>query len=328
MIFDLLISASTKAIKDFISFLYSKCRNIYCRFKKWLMDFSEYDAFVAECFETMFEVETFQEEVVDNFIRLEDELAAAEAKLREVHNPYLWGAISDFIFPSRPEDVEDAKLKVWTKEVQMSALIETTLDDMEEAVSETMTESQLEVLAVTPNQLKARLKKAAKHRREKQAAKRMREAVDKIEKIAELSDWTTFEHVEVVDQKKSHPEREEQGEDGKMMVPAQIVYKWAWVRNIKTGEEKRARHFIRAYVMSKNLRLRGDDVSKVTIQRYVEQFCDANDFSLEAKTQLIKVALMMVPVPTKTEIDMAMVVHCPRAEALRHKLECIESQVF
>nr|QDX18364.1 RNA dependent RNA polymerase P1 [Nectarine stem pitting associated virus] len=328
MIFDLLISASTKALKDFISFIYSKCRNIYCRFKKWLMDFSEYDAFVAECFETMFEVETFQEEVVDNFIRLEDELAAAEAKLREVHNPYLWGAISDYIFPSRPEDVEDAKQNVWTKQMHMDIFIDDTLDDMEEAVSGTMTESQLEVLALTPNQLKARLRKAAKHRRQKAAAKQMREAMDKVEKIAELSDWTTFEHVEVVDQKNSHPAREEQGEDGKRMIPARIVKKWTWVRNIKIGEEVKARHFIRAYVMSKNLRLRGDDVSKVTIQRYVEQFCDANDFSLEAKTQLIKVALMMVPVPTKTEIDMAMVVHCPRAEALRHQLECIESSVF
>ncbi|AKI33361.1 RNA dependent RNA polymerase P1-P2 fusion protein [Nectarine stem pitting associated virus] len=328
MIFDLLISASTKAIKDFISFLYSKCRNIYCRFKKWLMDFSEYDAFVAECFETMFEVETFQEEVVDAFIRIEDELAAAEAKLKEVHNPYLWGKISEYIFPSRPEDVEVAKLQVYAKEVQMRVFIDDTLDDMEEAVSGTMSESQVEALALTPNQLKARLKKAAKHRRQKQAAKKMREAMDKVEKIAELSDWTTFEHVEVVDQKHSHPAREEQGEDGKKIIPAKIAEKWIWVRNIKTGEEKRARHFIRAYVMSKNLRLRGDDVSKVTIQRYVEQFCDANDFSLEAKTQLIKVALMMVPVPTKTEIDMAMVVHCPRAEALRHQLECIESRVF
>ncbi|QKF95630.1 RNA dependent RNA polymerase P1 [Almond luteovirus 1] len=329
MFFDLLISASTKAIKDFISFIYSKCRVVYCRFKKWLMDFSEYDAFVSTCFEEMFELETFEEEVVATYERLEDELAAAQAKLREVHNPYLWGYITDFIKPARPADVEEAQLQVWTKELQITGFIEATLDEMEETAHENgVPDHELEKAALTPTQLKKRLKKAAKHRRDKLKAKEMISKMDHIERIAELSDWTEFVYPEEIDTKKSRPAQMERSEDGDKYTSQHIAVKFKWERRIKQGCERKARDYIRAYVLSKNARLKAGEVDKLTIQRYVEQFCDANDFVLESKTQLIKVALMMVPIPTTTELDIAMTVHCPKAEALRHKMECIESSVF
>lgn len=77
----------------------------------------------------------------------------------------------------------------------------------------------------------------------------------------------------------------------------------------------RAREFIRRYVRNKNLLLQPDELSAMTVQRYVEAFCNDLNFEEGSKAFLIQAAMVCAIIPDQRDYHRAMVLSSPELRA-------------
>lgn len=100
------------------------------------------------------------------------------------------------------------------------------------------------------------------------------------------------------------------------------------LRSIKPECRHAAKTWIRWFCKMKNPRAGADEITAATIQRHVELFCQRMKMDLESQVLLTNAAQLMVPLPTKTDIDTALVINCPAARELREQLTVANASVF
>ncbi|APG76601.1 hypothetical protein 1 [Wenzhou tombus-like virus 6] len=90
--FDLLIGASTKAIKDFLNYAFNKVRHIYYSFKRWLWElagaFTQHDAFVDLCYGHMADIEEFEYPLAEEYLTVEEQHKLAMSYLEMLQKNY------------------------------------------------------------------------------------------------------------------------------------------------------------------------------------------------------------------------------------------------
>ncbi|APG76541.1 hypothetical protein 1 [Wuhan insect virus 20] len=101
--FDQLLTASVRVIRDFISFCYNKAGSIYCSLKKWLWDlqgkFQQYDAFVDLCYGFMDDVEEAEFERLQVY---EDSLMEESLARKELSRILALPVAGCWPMPTRP----------------------------------------------------------------------------------------------------------------------------------------------------------------------------------------------------------------------------------
>nr|UVF24201.1 ORF1-ORF2 [Apple luteovirus 1]UYP65688.1 P1-P2 polyprotein [Apple luteovirus 1] len=104
MLFDDLICASFKVVKDFISHIYNNLRTVYKKFKVWLWElqgkFSQHDAFVDACYGYMDDVEQFEWDCYSAYNDADVELALARLHLDTVLKA---PKVTGWPVPTRPD---------------------------------------------------------------------------------------------------------------------------------------------------------------------------------------------------------------------------------
>nr|WRQ65456.1 hypothetical protein [Tolivirales sp.] len=98
-------------------------------------------------------------------------------------------------------------------------------------------------------------------------------------------------------------------------------------RTIEPGCYPRATEFIRRYVRNKNLMLQPDELSALTVQRYVESFCNDLNFDEGSKSFLIQAAMVCAIIPDSRDYNRAMVLASPEVRERFAMLACL-SQGF
>lgn len=98
-------------------------------------------------------------------------------------------------------------------------------------------------------------------------------------------------------------------------------------RTIEKGCHSRASEFIRRYVRNKNLMLQPDELSALTVQRYVESFCNDLNFDEGSKSFLIQAAMVCAIIPDNRDYNRAMVLASPEVRERFAVLACL-SQGF
>nr|WFJ94047.1 P1 protein [Blueberry virus L]WFJ94062.1 P1 protein [Blueberry virus L] len=328
--FAMLIGASTKVVKEFINYIFSKAKQVYMRFKKWLWElngsFAESDAFVDLCYGYIDDVEDFEIELQQSYAEMEHEVALAKHKLNQLLSPYTIGPLELFhlVEPVRPSGAVVEQIIAAEIDLSYALSLEIeTVREVKEAYAEQKGDDYFGRIFNTLPQRMAYVKRALSRRRKTDLlSKRIKGEASKIVQVPDFLACTVAEQVPT-GKTKVVKKVSKDGEDRSIEEP-----EMKWVRRIRDGDHRKATDFIRAYVRNKNARLSADEVSSATIQRYAEQFCQSMELDEEGTGYLVARALRMVPIPTKTEITDAMIIHCPVAEELRHRMAVIQAPGF
>nr|WFJ94056.1 RNA dependent RNA polymerase fusion P1-P2 protein [Blueberry virus L] len=328
--FAMLIGASTKVVKEFVNYIFSKARQVYMRFKKWLWElngsFAGSDAFVDMCYGYIDDVEDFEIALQHSYAEMEHEVALAKHKLNQLLSPYTVGPLELFhlVEPTRPSNAEVEQIIAAEIDLSYALSLEIeTVREVKEAYAEQKGDDYFGRIFNTLPQRMHYVKRAlARRRKTDKLSVRVKEEASKIVQVPDFIACTVAEEVPtgktVVVKKIS-----KDGEDRSFKEP-----ELKWVRRIADGHHHKAADFIRAYVRNRNARLSADEISCATVQRYAEQFCQKMEMDEESTCYLVSRALRMVPIPTKTEINDAMIIHCPVAEELRHRMAVIQAPGF
>nr|ABY73607.1 RNA-dependent RNA polymerase [Barley yellow dwarf virus PAV] len=339
MFFEILIGASAKAVKDFISHCYSRLKSIYYSFKRWLMEisgqFKAHDAFVNMCFGHMADIEDYEAELAEEFAEREDEVEEARSLLKllvaQKSKSGVTEAWNDFFLKSRggvyaPLSCEPTKQELEVKSEKLERLLDEQHQFEVRAAKKYIKEkgrgfincwndsrSRLRLVKDVKDEAKDNAKAAAKIGAE------MFAPVD----VQDLYSFTEVKKVETGLTKEVV--KEVNGEETKRLEP--ILEE---VRSIKDTAEARdaASTWITETVKLKNSTLNADELSLATIARYVENVGDKFKLDIASKTYLKQCATMSVPIPTTKDIKMKMVLQSPEARARRERMDVLDSVGF
>jgi len=387
-IFDELLTASARALKDFITFIYHRCKSVYLSFKRYLWvlqgKFESHSAFVDKAYGYIDDVEEFELELATAYNLAAEEEVAALAELRRLTAPGL--------VQHRPINLVGEPV---LQEGEVTGLETDDQEPAEELVAESWPTPCIppgiytEVLtgrgflgpvdgeALPPVKIAGRTQYVvpvevlcAATRKAHAAVVARHETVAEVLTVYEEKKGKNYfgkffntvagrmaavtdaaarrEKTEILAAELGR--RVELSEDlrdfyplcntfqiptGKIIKVAgkkddedEEVEETVLQRSIKEECRGDAARWIRHYVRMKNPLLSADDVSSATITRHVELFAKQMDLNLASSTFLRNVALRMVPLPTRTDFDIAMTVHCPAARQLRSDLCAVTSSVF
>ncbi|AGN54059.1 RNA-dependent RNA polymerase P1 [Barley yellow dwarf virus-kerII] len=336
--FELLIGASVKAVKDFISHCYSRLKSIYYSLKRWLWElqgkFKAHDAFVNMCYGHMSDIEDFEIPLAGEFEVREGDLEIARAKLAlliaqhsdigvtEAYGKYasLTGSIPV------PEDYKPSVKELGSAADSVESLISEHLQAAREASKIYIKEKGVGFIN-SFNSLKARFKHVKEQtllfKHNEEAASKIKQQLFAVENIDELHNFTEVTQEE--NGLKKTIIKEVNGEEQYFEMPIKVD-----VRRIKDTpvDREKAATWIRAYIKAKNSSLTADELSFATIPKYIENLAAKHDLSAESRTYLTKCALIMVPLPTSEEIAIKMTVQSPAARSRREQIEILDARGF
>nr|QCO93466.1 P1-RdRp fusion protein [Barley yellow dwarf virus PAS] len=339
LLFELLIGASVKAVKDFISHCYSRLKSIYYAFKRWLLEisgqFKAHDAFVNMCFGHIADIEDFEAELAEEFALKEEEIEEARSLMRLLTAQQAKSGVveawTDFFLKSRggvyaPLSCEPSKAELEVKADKLERLLEDMHKFEVQAAKKYIKEKGRGFINCW-NDLRSRLKLVKEVRDE---AKDNIKAASKIgvefSAPTNIQDLYTFTKVEKVGTGlMKEVTKMVQGEETKHMEAITED-----MRSIKDTAEDReaASKWITEVVKLKNSTLSADELSMATIARYVENIGEKYKLDIAAKTYLKQCAMMSVPIPTQKDIKMKMVIQSPAARAARERVAVLDSQGF
>nr|QCO93381.1 P1 protein [Barley yellow dwarf virus OYV] len=339
LLFELLIGASVKAVKDFISHCYSRLKSIYYAFKRWLMEisgqFKAHDAFVNMCFGHIADIEDFEAELAEEYAAKEEEIEEAQSLLRllaaQRSKTGVTEAWTDFFMKSRggsyaPLSCEPSTALLEAKTEKLERLLEEMYRFEVQAAKKYIKEKGRGFINCW-NDLRSRLKLV---KEVKDEAKDNVKAASKIgvefsapTNIQDLYTFTKVEKIETGVMKEVT--RMVQDEEIKEMEPVKED-----LRSIKDTAEDReaASKWITEVVKLKNSTLSADELSMATIARYVENIGEKYKLDIASRTYLKQCAMMSVPIPTQRDIKLKMVVQSPAARAARERVAVLDSQGF
>nr|AKU47812.1 RNA-dependent RNA polymerase P1 [Barley yellow dwarf virus PAV] len=339
MFFEILIGASAKAVKDFISHCYSRLKSIYYSFKRWLMEisgqFKAHDAFVNMCFGHMADIEDFEAELAEEFAVKEEEIEEARSLMKllvaQKTKSGVTEAWTDFFVKSRggvyaPLSCEPSTAELEAKADKLETLLE-ELHKFEVQAAKTYIKEKGRGFINCWNDLRSRLRLVKEVNDE---AKDNAKAASKIgaefsapTNVQDLYKFTKVEKVETGLMKEVT--KMVQGEETKRIEPITED-----MRSIKDTSEDReaASKWITEVVKLKNSTLSADELSMATIARYVETIGEKYKLDIASKTYLKQCAMMSVPIPTQKDIKMKMVIQSPAARAARERVAVLDSVGF
>nr|WGH51323.1 MAG: P1-RdRp fusion protein [Barley yellow dwarf virus MAV] len=339
MFFEILIGASAKAVKDFISHCYSRLKSIYYSFKRWLMEisgqFKAHDAFVNMCFGHMADIEDFEAELAEEFAEREDEVEEARSLLKllvaQTSKSGVTEAWTDFFLKSRggvyaPLSCEPTRQELELKSEKLERLLEEQHQFEVRAAKKYIKEKGRGFINCW-NDLRSRLRLV---KDVKDEAKDNARAAAKIGaemfapvNVQDLYSFTEVKKVETGLTKEVI--KEKNGEEEKHLEPVLEE-----VRSIKDTADARdaASTWIIETVKLKNSTLNADELSLATIARYVENIGDKFKLDIASKTYLKQCATMSVPIPTNRDIKLKMVLQSPEARARRERMDVLDSVGF
>nr|ABY73661.1 RNA-dependent RNA polymerase [Barley yellow dwarf virus PAV] len=339
LLFELLIGASVKAVKDFISHCYSRLKSIYYAFKRWLMEisgqFKAHDAFVNMCFGHIADIEDFEAELAEEFAEKEEEIEEAQSLLRllvaQKSKHGVTEAWTDFFLKSRggvyaPLSCEPTAAELGVKSDKLERLLG-EMHQFEVRAAKKYIKEKGRGFINCWNDLRSRLKLVKEVKDEARdnikAASKIGAEFSAPTNIEDLYSFTEVKKVETGLMKEVI--KVVQGEEVKEMKPITED-----VRSIKDNAQDRenASNWIREVIKLKNSTLSADELSMATIARYVENIGDKYQMDIASKTYLKQCAMMSVPIPTTKDIKMKMVLQSPAARALRERVAVLDSQGF
>ncbi|UVH27279.1 RNA-dependent RNA polymerase P1 [peach-associated luteovirus 2] len=364
MLFDGLVTASAKLVKDFVSYLYTNLKFVYKSFKRWLLElqgkFRQHDAFVDMVYGFMDDVEEFEWELQIKYDDAHLQLQAAKNKLDNMYKAAA-APLPEWPQPMRPLDADpigpptliDGEVipdppvnRESFQKSQVDVVVNNAYDDAEllcqesivchaklaiidteEEIRETYAREKGEhYLGRFINTLSSRLayvKRCAARRLESsRLAKKVQEQVFQVENVPDFEAMCEMKEIETGETRKVKGGENE----GTTEEPVK-----RWVRRLRLDDpqvKSDACKFIRRHVVHHNCRLTSDEVSQMTINRYVTQFCDLMKLDQTSSDFLMRAALLMVPIVSKEDLLTTMVIHSPAARDLRAMKDTIESGVF
>nr|UVH27286.1 P1-P2 fusion protein [Mume associated luteovirus] len=368
MLFDSLIYASGKLVKDFVSYLYTNLKFVYKSLKRWLLElqgkFRQHDAFVDMVYGFMDDVEEYEWESQIKYSDAHLQLQAAKLKLESMEKAAA-APLPDWPQPMRPDNadplgppnlqdgevfpeptpsgvkyeevvnrtIEVKEAKAFSEE---ELLIQSTivchaklhLIEVEEEIKETYSrEKGVHYLGRFINTLSSRMdyvKRCAERRSEStRLASKVEQQVFQVENLMDFEAMCQMEEVETGETREVKGEKDGETPTKKKMTK--------WVRRLRLDDpkvRKDAALFIRRHVVHHNCRLSSDEVSVMTINRYVSQFCDELKLDQNSTEYLMRVAMVMVPIVSKADLLATMVIQSPAARELREMKNTVESGVF
>jgi len=337
--FELLIGASVKAVKDFISHCYSRLKSIYYSFKRWLLEisgqFKAQDAFVNMCFGHMADIEDFEAELAEEFSAREDEIEEARSLVKllvaQKSKSGVSEAFADYFWKSRGTDYVPLSCEPTTAELEVKTeKLERLLSEMhkfEVQAAKTYIKEKGRGFINCWNDLRSRLKQVKEVRDEaadnKHVASKIEEQFSRPIPVEDLYTFTEVERKETGFMKEV--KRQVSGEEEKVLEP---VYEET--RRIKNSAESReaASKWIVETLKLKNSTLSADELSLATIARYVENLGEKFKFDIASKTYLKQCAMLHVPIPSQRDIKLKMVIQSPAARAARERVAVLDSQGF
>nr|AWK57393.1 putative RdRP [Soybean dwarf virus] len=358
--FDSLVTATARVVKDFISFCYNRARHVYYALKRWLWElqgvFAAHDAFVDMCYDAMYGVEEFEWELQKQYSTAEIDVQLAEheykrlladgaplgswpqpcapqgsfrssddfdvvARAAEANpivdpQPSLIKGCGDKS-PSNPTRIEKFINLVQKKEVLSAteALIKHTY---EEQIGESPFGKWFNTLPNRMNYIKRAAAKQAK------AAKRSKSVRQMVTEVNVIPDFISCCDVVQVDTGEKLPTKKDK--EGNELPPEP---KLKMFRRVKPEHVGDARKYICQHIRNNNMRLiDGSDVSHATINRYALKFCEDLELDMTSTEMLIKYAMVMVPLPRKSDIEAAKIVQSPAARQIRHELGVLNAEGF
>nr|ART34489.1 RNA-dependent RNA polymerase P1-P2 fusion protein [Cherry-associated luteovirus] len=364
MMFDTLIYASAKVVKDFVSYLYTNLKFVYKSLKAWLLKlqgkFIQHDSFVDMVYGFMDDVEEFEWEAQIDYHDAHLQLALAQQKLESMQNAK--GPLPEWPQPMRPLNADPiGPPTLIDGEVLPDPIVDKakfTSDQCNVVVQNAFDEA--EVLGQTPILCHAKLKvcQVEDEIKEKYAlekgelylgrffntlAKRMdyvkrcasrrlessRLAAKVQKQVFQVENVPDFESMCIMEEVATGETKEVKG--GKDEDEPKTINIKKWVRRLRLDDpvvQRDACKFIRRHVVHHNCRLSSDEVSVMTINRYVSQFCDLMKLDQNSTEYLMRAAMVMVPIVTKQDLATTMVIHSPAARDLRAMKDTVESAVF
>nr|QDZ71244.1 P1-P2 polyprotein [Cherry-associated luteovirus] len=364
MLFDTLLFASAKLVKDFVSYLYANLKFVYKSLKRWLLElqgkFRQHDSFVDMVYGFMDDVEDFELDCVVDLEAAELQFSKAKYMLEQMEKAR--GVLPEWPQPMRPLGADPiGPPTLIDGEVIPDPIVDRVKFENDQAhVIVQNAFSEAEILGQTSifchakyDLIQAEEKIRDKYAREKGehyfgrfintfssrlayvkkcAARRIESSrlAEKVQKqVFQVDNVPDFEAMcDMVQIETGETKEVKGGEDGSE--PTTVPIK-KWVRRLRLDDakvKKDACKFIRRYVIHHNCRLNSDEVSVMTINRYVAQFCDLFKLDQNSTDYLMKAALLMVPIVTKEDLVSTMVIHSPAARDLRAMKDTVESGVF
>lgn len=340
LFFDILIGASVKAVKDFISHCYARIKSVYYAFKRWLMEisgqFKAHDAFVNMCFGHIADIESFEEELAEEFALKEDEIEEARSLMRllvaQRSKTGVTEAWTDFFLKSRggvyaPLTCEPSTAELEAKADKLERLLEEQHKFEVRAAKKYIQEKGRGFINCW-NDLRSRLKLVKEIKDEAKdnanAASKISMEFSEPTNVQDLYKFTKVEKVETGLMKEVTKEDDE-GKKTKHMEPITEDQ-----RSIKdtAADREAASKWITEVVKLKNSTLSADELSMATIARYVENIGEKYKLDIASKTYLKQCAMMSVPIPTQKDIKMKMVIQSPAARTARERVAVLDSQAF
>nr|UVF24221.1 P1 [Cherry luteovirus A] len=364
MFFDSLLLASAKIVKDFVSYLYTNVKFVYKSLKRWLLElqgkFIQHDAFVDMVYGFMDDVEEWEWECQIQYDNAHLQLAAAKYKLEQMQKAAaaplpVWPQPMrpDFADPIGPPTLIDGEVfpdppknGVLNKDCGSDSRVNTFEDhellqqevivshnklqviDVEEKIKDKYSQEKgAHFLGRFINTLSSRLdyvKRCDARRSESvRLAAKVQEKVLQVDQVPDFEAMCDMVEIETGETKLVKGKKED---DEPTIEPIK-----KWVRRLRLDDpevKKNACKFIRRYVVHHNCRLNSDEVSMLTINRYVSQFADLFKLDQNSTEFLLQAALLMVPIVDKQSLLSTMVVQSPANRSLRAMKDTVESGVF
>lgn len=345
MFFEILIGASVKAVKDFISHCYSKFKSIYYSFKRWLLEisgqFKAHDAFVNMCFGHMADIESFEEELAEEFALKEEEIETCQSLIRLIMaqgtKQGVLEAWTDFHLKSRggvysPLSCEPQKGELAAKTEKLERLLEEQ-HLFEVRAAKTYIKEKGRGFINCWNDLRTRLKLVKQVKDEARdnlkAAAKIGADLTSPTDVEDLYSFTEVRQIETGFMKEVKKVTTDP-ETGAECSTSHMEPVTEELRSIKDTPEDRekASTWIREVIKLKNSTLSADELSMATIGRYVETLGCQQKLDIASRTYLKQCAMMSVPIPTAKDIKLKMVIQGPEARARRERVAVLDSQGF
>lgn len=339
MLFEVLLGASAKAIKDFISHCYNRLKSIYHAFKRWLLEisgkFKAHDAFVNMCFGHMSDIEEFEVALGQEFQSVEDEIEECRSLLNllvaQKSKTGIKAAWDKYFLNTNgskyiPLNCQPSNEELQSKADKLEGLL-SKRQQFETRAAKQYVKEKGRGFINTFNELRSRLRHVKevtnlaeenRHCAEKiKAQLYQQENIEDLHKFTEVTkEWnglttlvTTTEGDETVQMEK------------------QVKID---VRRIKDTDADRemASKWVHEYIKCKNATLSADELSMATIARYVENLADRHNLCTESKVYLKQCALLTVPIPSTKDINLTMAIQSPAARARREQMSILNSEGF
>ncbi|UVF24228.1 P1 [Cherry luteovirus A] len=364
MFFDSLLLASAKLVKDFVSYLYTNVKFVYKSLKRWLLElqgkFTQHDAFVDMVYGFMDDVEEWEWECQIEYDNAHLQLAAAKYKLEQMQKAAdaplpVWPQpmrpdfadpigpptlIDGEVFPDPPKngvlnksECSDSSVNTFEDHelLQQEIIVSHSklqVIDVEEKIKDKYTQEKgAHFLGRFINTLSSRLdyvKRCAARRNESaRLAAKVQKKVLQVDQVPDFEAMCDMVEIETGETKQVKGKKED---DEPTIEPIK-----KWVRRLRLDDpevKKNACKFIRRHVVHHNCRLNSDEVSMLTINRYVSQFADLFKLDQNSTEFLLQAALLMVPIVDKQSLLSTMVVQSPANRSLRAMKDTVESGVF